>query len=366
MKRKKILYLFRRPVKREIKSSNEGNYPHDFFYGFTKISKTFSLEVTDKVFKYKIISAIDQILIKILYSKIKTGVSFFSVLFLIPEIKKSDLIFSTVDSYGLPYALYKYIKITDVPFIFNTIGLCDTLLESKSKLFRKIAKKIMEKSDKIISGASNYECKKLARLLDLPQTKFSFIPFGIDTNYFRPSKKVASKNQYILIIGADPKRDWDLYFKVISALDKIQFIIITNRKIFEHTPKNAQVYYNLPIDEVRKYIWNSYIVLILSKQNYHFAGQSTILRAMSCAKPVLFTKSYGTEEYGFKNFKNAILAKPNDLDDVIKSLKKIYKNKAKLNSIGEQARKLIVEEYNIDSYSKDLTEVFKETLRNNQ
>lgn len=356
-----VLYLFRRPVERELNKTVAGKYPHDFFYAFTKIDNSITVHVTDKVFKYKLLQLLDHLVIRLLYSKIKTGTAFFSVLFLIPQIRKADLVFCTVDSYALPYALLKLSKIITTPFIFNTIGLCDALNEAKSDLFKKIVVKILKSCDRIISGASYFECKKLASVTGLHISKFSFIPFGIDTVYFQP-KKVSVKSEFILIVGADPKRDWILYLKIISHLPNIKFVIITNKKAFETIPQNVEIYYNLPIEEVRDWIWKSTLILILSKQNYHFAGQSTILRGMSCSKTVIFTASYGTKKYGFKNFKNSVLVPPGGYKEVINAINALYNNRQKLFSIGEQARKLVVKDYNVNSYSQKISATFKRVL----
>lgn len=360
--KKKVLYLFRRPVQNDIKASRKGKYPQDFFYGLTKIGNKFSVITTDKVFKRKIAKSLDFLVIKLLYNRIKTGLSFFSVLSLKKEIDNSNLTFTTVDSYGLPYAFLKSVKIINTPFIFNTIGLCDSLIESKSLLFKAISKKVLKSASHILSGASYLECKKLSSILDISITKFSFIPFGIDTVYFHPKK--IKKFSSILIIGADPKRDWKTYRKVINALPKIKFVIITNKVVFSNPPQNVRMLYNLPIGVVRDYIWKSRLVLILSKQNYHFAGQSTILRSMSCAKTVVFTKSYGTGEYGFIDSKNSIMVPPGDHKAIVVAIKGVYKSNGKLEQIGTNARKLILKKYDIKNYSKLISKVFEEVLKN--
>ncbi len=84
---------------------------------------------------------------------------------------------------------------------------------------------------------------------------------------------------------------------------------------------------------------------------------------MSCGKTVIFTKSYGVEEYRFVNFKNAILVPPGNRDRVIRSIKKIYFDKSKLASIGKEARQLVLKGYNLNDYSLTISNTFKKVLK---
>lgn len=361
MTKKKILYLFRRPVGINLNKARRGNYPHDFFYGLTKVEKKLQVSFNDKIFYNKLITFTDHLIIKIFYGKFKTGVSFASVLLQRAKINGSDLVFATVDSIGLPYAFYKYLNVFRTPFIFNTIGLCDSLNESQSEIYKYLVKKTTVTAAKIVSGASFAECKKLSKQLNMPLSKFEFVPFGIDTKYFYPRPDLIAED-FILAIGADPKRDWELYKKVIKNFPKIKFVIITDKRIYQSKPQNVDLYYNLEIEKVRDFIWKSRLALILSKQNYHFAGQSTILRCMSCAKPVIFTKSYGTEEYGFQNGFNALMVEPTSAKEVIKAIKKYFFREKELKVIGINARTLVIKKYDINLYSSRLTKIFSTQL----
>ena len=355
MKKINVLYIFKRPVAKDIKKAQIGSYPKDFFYGAINSDQNIEISVFDDFFYNFLLQKIQSLLYIFLLRLFKIGFSIILVITQIKHAKKSDLIFATVDTVGLPLLMMKTLKIFSKPIVINTCGLYDTLLEANSLLYTKIVSNFFKKASLIISGGSFYECRKLSQLLSIPIQKFSFVRFGIDTYYFKPTKKQKT-GSYVLVIGADLKRDWYLVKQLAEKFFNLKFVIITLPNLINvELPGNCQVIYNQPIAIVRKYIRNSKFLLIPSFQNYHFAGQSTAFRGMSCAKTVIFTKSFGVSEYKIRNFKQAILIRPSNLSDAIKAFEWINKNENKLEDIGKNAREHILKNCNYQTYQKHIT-----------
>lgn len=354
---KKIYYLFRRPVLKDLALAKKNNYPKDFFYGYAEISNKLDLNVCDSPENSKFIKTLHNLSNKYFINSFKHSFSVLPVIAQIKNISLCDIIFATVDSYGLACAYLKSMGLfKKQKIVFNTIGLCDVLSENKN-LNIKFYRKILSFVEIFISGASNKECRKMAQLLNFPKYRFIHIPFGIDTEFFNNNKVI--QKGYCLVIGADRKRDWDLYHRIFNQFPKINFKIITHRGMYTY-PKssNIDLLYNLPISKVKQYISECNFALILSKQNYHFAGQSTVFRIMSIRKPVIFTDSWGVDEYNFINEKECFLVKPGDEDMIVKYINKIIKNNNIRKKIGYAARKKIVNDLNIIDYSKKLEYLF--------
>lgn len=352
-----MLYFFRRPVKANIDLAFKSKFPRDFFYGFTEINKHFKVEVSDDGENSRLIRFIHN-----LFNLILSKFSLFStsLIPLIPQFKKiqkANILFATVDSYGLALSIMKTVGFfKKQKIIYNTIGICDNLVESPN--IAPLYTKLLSQVNLFISGASKTECLKMAKMLKFPVEKFKFIPFGIDTDYFKQTENI--NDGYILIIGADKKRDWDLYKKLFFWFPKISFIVITHPNLISFKiPNNVSVVYNQTIDKVKQYIARSSFLVILSKQNYHFAGQSTAFRGMSMAKPVIFTNSYGVFEYNFKNGYECFLVDPNNRDQLKKYVSKLLRDKMLRLRMGVLARDKIVKELSIKHYAKKLIKSFK-------
>ena len=348
MNRLKVHYLFRRPVSQDLKKADQGKIPHDYFFAYTRLSKKFSVTMTEKVFSNKIVSIIDQLIIKATYPIMNIGFSFFSVAYQLPEIRKADVLFATTDSFGIPLLLLKQLKIINKPIIINTGGFFDGYKESKSQIYRKMCRKLFGNVSIVVSGVKN-ECKLMSRDLHLPKSKLAQINYGVDTSYFKPKFDSEIKQDFILT----------------ENLPKIKFVIIASPDQLKiKMPDNVKILYNLPIGEVRAYIRKSLLIVILSKQNYRFAGSSTILRAMSCAKTVIFTDSYGVLEQPFVNNKNAILVPPHNYKKIVSEIKRLIKNKKEISKIGDNARKYVLKNNNYKHYTSRLEKVFRNSLLN--
>lgn len=357
MFRPRIFYVFRRPIKQKLQEAKKSLVPRDIFYGLTEIQRIYPIDTTDRVFWAKHI-LMGQQFVNLLVSKfMDIGFSLIPAFYLLKELKQSDLIFATVDTYGLPIALFKKMRLLRKPLIWNTIGLYDAYIQKKNPFTKYLFKTLMLESSMFVAGGSLYECKQLAQTFTIPLKKFTFIPFGIDTKYFTPSRKLPTNE--ILIIGADPSRDWKLYAQVINQFPRESFRIITQPHLIKvKMPENVIIEYNLPYSEIRKRIRAAKYLLILSRHNYHFAGQSTAMRAMSCGKPVIFTHTPGVEEYAFKNYFHCIMVKPNELKNIIKAMNWLNHSPKKRLVMGRHARNIIRKAYTIEQYAKQLRGVF--------
>ncbi len=354
---KRVYYFFRRVVKPSIKLSLKGTYPKDFFYGCTNLTNDFNVYVTDICEKSKIHHIFHRLANTVLEKKYNISVSLVSVIVQLTKIKNKDILFATVDSYGVALSILKsWNLLKDNKFVFNTIGLCDVLLENRDPQLLLRYKRICQYVDLFVSGASLTECKKMSKLLNLPLSKFQFIPFGIDTDYFKSYSD--SKEDYVLIIGADRKRDWGLYKILFLSFPKVKFKIITHPGLINVMPDNVEIIYNLPIGKVKDYINKSLFLVILSKQNYHFAGQSTSFRAMSMSKAVIFTRSFGVDEYKFKNGRDCYLVHPGDWLSLKKYFNKLTKDKKLRETLEKNARKKIIKDLSSKQYNQKLIRLF--------
>lgn len=346
-----IYYFFRRPILNEVRLAKIGKYPYDYFYGFNQLSsyKTIAYDLAENNKFIKILHILTN---KFISKQLGLSFSIFPTLLQLTRLSKAQYIFTTVDSYGVALAFIKKIGlIKKQKLVFNTIGLCDVLVEN-TKLI-PFYSKLLSNVDLFISGASLTESNKLSKLLGFSNEKFKFIPFGIDTTYFSPLK--VKEDNYILVIGADRKRDWNLYRKLFLAFPNNQFVVITHTNLIAYSlPKNVRAYYNLSISKIKTFIAKSKFGVILSLQNYHFAGQSTAFRMMSMKKSVIFTKSIGVDEYNFKSGDECFLVNPGDFNSLKKAFILLDKNTKLRHNIGILARNKILKNLSVTRYSRIL------------
>ena len=133
-------------------------------------------------------------------------------------------------------------------------------------------------------------------------------------------KKRKKADSYVLAIGNDFARDWNLLInsweesfpnlKIISSLPIINF-----KKNIEVIKGNWH-HKTLNDMEMRDLYCNSEFVIIPLKETLQPSGQSTCLQAMSCSKAVVLTKVRGIwDENLIKHKENIFFIRPgNEFD----------------------------------------------------
>jgi glycosyltransferase involved in cell wall biosynthesis len=116
--------------------------------------------------------------------------------------------------------------------------------------------------------------------------KFEFIPFGIDTDFWRPSDDSSKHDDpFVLFVGNDLNRDYDLLVKIVENCPDKQFKFVTSRLTQEQCTENVTLIkgsakkYSLSDNELRRLYHQSSMVIIPLKETLQPSGQSVALQA---------------------------------------------------------------------------------------
>ena len=159
-----------------------------------------------------------------------------------------------------------------------------------------------------------------------------YIPFGIDEVFWDTPTNKRLKKDYILFIGNDKNRDFELLKKIIKSNVNYKFKVLTNKSNFLDYKK----YKNLTLidSDWKKFlisdveILNIYsqakLVIIPLKDVYQPSGQSVCLQAMSCSKCVLISETKGFWDKRIKHREHLIKIKDNKLSNWNKEISKYF------------------------------------------
>ena len=355
----KVLFIFKRPVENLVRDIKNKKKPCDSVYGMLNISKDYEIIYKDSIYYnnkfFQVIQAPITSL-AIYYSNI--GFSLIPVICLMRYIRKSDLIFATLDTVGLPLLLLKYLKIIDKPIVYGTIGLEHNLQIKHSKIIRVLYSKLLKTADYIVSVASFDECKRLSNYLNIPLSKFIFCPFGVDQTYFQPTK-IKEKN-FILSVGADKQRDWKILIESAKYF-KLPLVIVSAKGALDSykVKKGITVYEDLPIENLKRLMLKAKVIVITLKQTSYFTGQTTFFQAMSLGKPVVITRIYPFVDYPkIKNNVNCVLVEPYNKKDLTTRVNNLIDNDKFRDRLGKNAREFILSHYTVEKYAKRTSEIF--------
>ena len=308
--RPKILYLFTSGRKKRLEELEQyGEAPLEMFYGYLYLKEAgyhvelletddIDLDKTSKQYKQTFKESMR------IQKTLGIGSRAHYMNPLLEILNTFDMLIAIPDSIALGLAYWKQHQQLKPRIIYFAMGMADRLNSLKNRhlikffLRKKVVHKYLAQFHKVLflgKGELRFMRKNFPHFSE----KFVFCPFGIDTNFWKPDKK-SSTNDYILFIGNDPNRDFELLIQLAAAMPHRKFKIISSKIPKNAVSENAELILGdwreatLSDPEIRSYYTNSSLVIIPLKGNtIQPSGQSVALQALSCGKKVIMTQTQG-------------------------------------------------------------------------
>lgn len=350
--KKKILYVYRTARKKQLYKALLNEEPDHLLYGFRYLSD-FGIDAyfTDIAYSpFNLLLWLFLPLQKYIIKRTSIGFKLDQAILLIPKLINSDLIVTTTDSAGLPILLLKKLKIISKPMIYISTGLVNELDKRTNSISRFEFSLLREAS--IIVCHSIVEKKLFIKHLPDIKKKIYVIPFGIDYGFFKT-------NSYILSVGRDRSRDFQLLAEVAKQFPKEQFIIVTSKSNVGgiNFSRNVKLLFDIDYRRVRELYWGSKIIFLPLKELNRAAGQISFLESASLGKIIVASRVKGLIETYKKLVKseNILFYQVGDIKDAVVTLKKALKKvpRSKLE---------ILSQYTSKNYSKRIAKIIDDLL----
>lgn len=271
-------------------------------------------------------------------------------------------------NHGIGMTLFLYIKIFKLFKKINYIVIISGLFAMKqtnilSNILRKIVLTLfLSTVDKLIfTNRSEYEFA--IRNFKKFSYRFVCIPFCLDLEFWKPSLDLEiSEKEGVLFIGNNGHRDFDLVVNIAEKLPNIEFTFITkvikDEDIKSGNVKNIMGDWNanyLSDLEIKDFYEKARMVILPINNTIVSSGQSAGLQSASVGTTVLTSKTIGFWDYkNYKDKENIIFLESNNLDLWVNNIKEIYDNTDLLSKISVNSKKLVVEEYALEIFDREL------------
>jgi glycosyltransferase involved in cell wall biosynthesis len=133
----------------------------------------------------------------------------------------------------------------------------------------------------------------------LDPSTLAHLPFGVDTDFFRPGVGVARDADLLLTVGNDRHRDFGTVLAAFEQLRRrrpsLRLVAVTRQEL--PATAGVEVVPHLSHGELRHLYQQAAVVLVGLRHNLHVSGITVVLEAMSLDRPVVATRTPGMEHY---------------------------------------------------------------------
>lgn len=343
-----VIYIFKKS-KDNIFLADKGEFPK-LFYGFFEMKELLNTSYIDASKELEKLSYINKFL---RYLKSKLGIvesfSYFSQK-AINKMNKAKIVYATTDGLALTLANLKREKLLKAKLIVNVMGLFDNYT-----YIDKI--EYLDYVDRIIV----FTFPLATKLKELGYLNTYFIPYGTDTNFYKPQvcKSLHPKNSpFILGIGQDRKRDWDMFRQVANKMKHLEFRVITHDKLKREFSGYSNISFlgNVSFLRAREEMCKADALFVPTKENLRLSGQTTLLNALAMKKPVIMPYDENFKNYGLS--KTFFYERDCSLEDIINLIEMVVKKRERVMESINFNYNLVINEYNQMKFARRLMNVF--------
>jgi glycosyltransferase involved in cell wall biosynthesis len=217
---------------------------------------------------------------------------FARVLASLGALNRADVVFSTVDTVGIPLALLGRLGRVKPPIVYAAIGLPERLEQLRGPAAKRLYADAFQRLHTIVAYGWG-EVEELRAWLGADGPRVEFVAFGVDTEHFRPDA-AAQPEDDITSVGADPRRDFRLLVELARRLPDRSFRIVAsadNARTLGALPVNMRLEVDVPFNRIHESLAQSRVVVLPVRENTYSGATTTLLQAMACGKPVVVTRT---------------------------------------------------------------------------
>jgi glycosyltransferase involved in cell wall biosynthesis len=268
---------------------------------------------------------------------------FGSVLACRRSLRAADVVFSTVDTVGIPLALLGRAGVVRTPVVYAAIGLPERLERLGTGTARRLFESAYQRLHTIVAYGWG-EVDELRSWLGDGGPRIEFVPFGVDPEYFRP-QPFRTPDADVVSVGADPRRDFPLLVELARRLPERSFSVVVSSehaRALGGTPANVSIEVDVAFPVVRDRLAAGRIVVLPVLENSYSGATTTLLQAMATGKPVVVTRTAAIARgYHLEDGFNCRLVPPGDLSALEGAVTELGADEERAEVLGRRARETV-------------------------
>jgi glycosyltransferase involved in cell wall biosynthesis len=272
------------------------------------------------------------------------GGDFATVLSSLRQANRAEVVFSTVDTVGIPLMLAARSGLLRAPLVYAAIGLPERLSQLRSERMQRLYASSLARCAAVLAysarEAADLEAWLVARGHD---REVHFVPFGVDASVFRPVEPAPDVD--VVSVGSDPHRHFELLLEVARALPERHFEIVASRDgaaFLGALPENVHLELDLPFEQMRRRLESARVVALPVRDNTYSGATTVLLQAMALGKPVVVSRTSAIATgYGLVDGDNCRLVEPGDSGGFAGALDHVLRDWLHARALGASARRTV-------------------------
>jgi glycosyltransferase involved in cell wall biosynthesis len=290
---------------------------------------------------------------------------FRSVLACRRALNRADVVFSTVDTVGIPLALLARAGVVRSPIVYAAIGLPERLEQLRNRPARHLFESAYRRLQAIVAYGWG-EVDALRAWLGDDGSKVVFVPFGVDTTYFAPQPGRPAEAD-VVSIGMDPRRDFELLLRLAERLPERTFRVVASAehaRSFGTVPRNVAVETDVSFSTVRDRLAGARVVVLPVRDNSYSGATTVLLQGMATGKPIVVSRTAAIARgYHLEDDVNCRLVLPGDLAALEHSVSSVLADSEHAAALGGRARETVERHLSWDRYTHAIGDLLSAACR---
>lgn len=211
-------------------------------------------------------------------------------------------------------------------------------------------------------GLSRSQAHHWAERLNVPESVFSPVNYGIDAGFYKRSDDCSAHGDvkpYMLAVGRDPRRDFDTLVEAAKTLGW-ELKLVTPAYLVPKSVSSSgcvHVFDSLPYDELFELYANARCAVIpIRRDTTYMSGIRATMEAMLLGCPVVASRTPGMEDY-FTGGEDVIYFEPERSDDLVSAIRRLIEDAELRERLTKNAKSKVVQSYSVSNYADALEKI---------
>ena len=281
------------------------------------------------------------------------GVPFMQTLLATRRIARSDAVIAVFESQGNALAALRGLRLwpfTRPRFVVVSCWLAqdvERFSPGRLRWYRWAYRRV----DEVVHFSPN-QTAVYRDVLGIPEDRVTFVPFGIDDDYFTPQD--ADDEGYVLAVGRDRGRDWPTLFDAVRGTDLDVRVVCRPEDIDGlDVPANVTLLGVVDRSTYRDLTARARLVVVATRPLAYPTGQSVTLESMAMGKCCVVTGTPAMAAY-LNDGIDAVVVPPHDSERLREALETAVADPDLRKRLGVAARDAVEQRFNASAMWHDV------------